>query len=102
MIKFGKTEKILSGILAGLLVVLAIAFGVKSCQRNHADAEAGTLSAKDVEAEKSELTFDFDNYEYAKAYPEPSREFCDNSMPNKAAERVAGAGFSDALSTPFS
>ena len=102
MIKFGKTEKILSGILAGLLVVLAIAFGVKSCQRNHADTEAETLSAKDVEAEKSELTFDFDNYEYAKAYPELSREFCDNSMPNKAAERVAGAGFSDALSTPFS
>lgn len=102
MIKFGKTEKILSGILAGLLVVLVIAVGVKSCQRNHADAEAGTLSAKDVEAEKSELTFDFDNYEYVKAYPELSREFCDNSMPNKAAERVAGAGFSDALSTPFS
>ena len=102
MIKFGKTEKILSGILAGLLVVLVIAVGVKSCQRNHADAEAGTLSAKDVEAEKSELTFDFDNYEYAKAYPELSREFCDNSMPNKAAERVAGSGFSDALSTPFS
>ena len=102
MIRFGKTEKILSGILAGLLVVLVIAVGVKSCQRNHADAEAGTLSAKDVEAEKSELTFDFDNYEYAKAYPELSREFCDNSMPNKAAERVAGSGFSDALSTPFS
>ena len=102
MIKFGKTEKILSGILAGLLVVLVIAVGVKSCQRNHADAEAGTLSTKDVEAEKSELTFDFDNYEYAKAYPELSREFCDNSMPNKAPERVAGAGFSDALSTPFS
>ena len=102
MIKFGKTEKILSGILAGLLVVLVIAVGVKSCQRNHADAEAGTLSAKDVEAEKSELTFDFDAYEYAKAYPELSREFCDNSMPNKAAERVAGSGFSDALSTPFS
>lgn len=102
MIKFGKTEKILSGILAGLLVVLVIAVGVKSCQRNHADAEAETFSAKDVEAEKSELTFDFDAYEYAKAYPELSREFCDNSMPNKAAERVAGAGFSDALSTPFS
>lgn len=102
MIKFGKTEKILSGILAGLLIILAIAFGVKSCQRNHADAEAETLSAKDVEAEKAELTFDFDAYEYAKAYPELSREFCDNSMPNKAAERVAAAGFSDALSVPFS
>lgn len=102
MIKFEKTEKILSGILAGLLVVLVIAVGVKSCQRNHADAEAETLSAKDVEAEKAELTFDFDAYEYAKAYPELSREFCDNSMPNKAAERVAESGFSDALSTPFS
>lgn len=100
--RFGKTEKILAGILAVTLVVLPIAVGVKSCQRNHANAEAGTLSAKDVEAEKSELTFDFDNYEYAKAYPELSREFCDNSMPNKAAERVAGSGFSDALSVPFS
>ena len=100
--RFGKTEKILAGILAVTLVVLPIAVGVKSCQRNHADAEAETLSAKDVEAEKSELTFDFDNYEYAKAYPELSREFCDNSMPNKAAERVAESGFSDALSTPFS
>lgn len=100
--RFGKTEKILAGILAVTLVVLPIAVGVKSCQRNHADAEAETLSAKDAEAEKSELTFDFDNYEYAKAYPELSREFCDNSMPNKAAERVAGSGFSDALSTPFS
>ena len=100
--RFGKTEKILAGILAVTLVVLPIAVGVKSCQRNHADTEAETLSEKDVEEEKSELTFDFDNYEYAKAYPELSREFCDNSMPNKAAERVAGSGFSDALSTPFS
>lgn len=99
---FGKTEKILSGILVVALIILAIAFGVKSCQRNHADTEAETLSAKDVEAEKAELTFDFDNYEYEKAYPELSREFCDNSLPNKAAERVAAAGFSDALSTPFS
>ena len=100
--RFGKIEKVLSGILVFAIVVVAIGAGVKSCQRNHANAEAETLSAKDVETEKSELTFDFDAYEYAKAYPELSREFCDNSMPNKAAERVAGAGFSDALSTPFS
>ena len=100
--KFGKDTRILAGILGVLLVILALVTAVKSCQRNHANAEAGTLSTKDVEAEKSELTFDFDNYEYAKAYPELSREFCDNSMPNKAAERVAGSGFSDALSTPFS
>ena len=101
-LRFGRNEKILSGILAVALVLLVVAFGVKSCQRSHADAEAETLSAKDAEAEKSELTFDFDNYEYAKAYPELSREFCDNSMPNKAAERVAESNFSDALSTPFS
>lgn len=100
--RFGKIEKVLSGILVFAIVVVAIGAGVKSCQRNHADTEAETLSEKDVEEEKSELTFDFDNYEYAKAYPELSREFCDNSMPNKAAERVAGSGFSDALSTPFS
>ena len=100
--RFGKIEKVLSGILVFAIVVVAIGAGVKSCQRNHANAEAGTLSTKDVEAEKAELTFDFDNYEYEKAYPELSREFCDNSMPNKAAERVAGSGFSDALSTPFS
>ena len=100
--KFGKDTRILAGILGVLLVILALVTAVKSCQRNHADAEAETHSAQDIEAEKAELTFDFDNYEYAKAYPELSREFCDNSMPNKAAERVAGAGFSDALSTPFS
>ena len=100
--KFGKDTRILAGILGVLLVILALVTGVKSCQRNHADAEAETFSAQDAEAEKSELTFDFDAYEYAKAYPELSREFCNNSMPDKAAERVAGAGFSDALSTPFS
>ena len=100
--KFGKDTRILAGILGVLLVILALVTAVKSCQRNHADAEAETHSAQDIEAEKAELTFDFDNYEYAKAYPELSREFCDNSMPNKAAERVAAAGFSDALSTPFS
>lgn len=100
--KFGKDTRILAGILGVLLVILALVTGVKSCQRNHADAEAETLSAQDTEAEKSELTFDFDAFEYAKAYPELSREFCNNSMPDKAAERVAGAGFSDALSTPFS
>lgn len=100
--KFGKDTRILAGILGVLLVILALVTGVKSCQRNHADAEAETLSAQDAEAEKSELTFDFDAYEYAKAYPELSREFCNNSMPDKAAERVAGAGFSDTLSTPFS
>ena len=100
--KFGKDTRILAGILGVLLVILALVTGVKSCQRNHADAEAETFSAQDAEAEKSELTFDFDAFEYAKAYPELSREFCDNSMPNKAAERVAAAGFSDALSVPFS
>ena len=100
--KFGKDTRILAGILGVLLVILALVTGVKSCQRNHADAEAETFSAQDAEAEKSELTFDFDAFEYAKAYPELSREFCDNSMPDKAAERVAGACFSDALSTPFS
>ena len=100
--KFGKDTRILAGILGVLLVILALVTGVKSCQRNHADAEAETFSAQDAEAEKSELTFDFDAFEYAKAYPELSREFCNNSMPDKAAERVAGAGFSDALSTPFS
>jgi len=100
--KFGKDTRILAGILGVLLVILALVTGVKSCQRNHADAEAETFSAQDAEAEKSELTFDFDAFEYAKAYPELSREFCDNSMPDKAAERVAGSGFSDALSTPFS
>ena len=100
--KFGKDTRILAGILGVLLVILALVTAVKSCQRNHADAEVETHSAQDIEAEKAELTFDFDNYEYAKAYPELSREFCDNSMPNKAAERVAGSGFSDALSTPFS
>ena len=102
MKKFGKKERVLTGILVAALVVLALAVGVKSYQRNHTKVEAKTPSAKDVEAEKAELTFDFDNYEYEKAYPELSREFCDNSLPNKAAERVAAAGFSDALSTPFS
>ena len=102
MKKFGKKERVLVGILVAALVVLALAVGVKSYQRNHTKVEAKTPSAKDVEAEKAELTFDFDAYEYAKAYPELSREFCDNSMPNKAAERVAGSGFSDALSVPFS
>ena len=102
MKKFGKKERVLTGILVAALVVLALAVGVKSYQRNHTKVEAKTPSAKNTEVEKSELTFDFDAYEYAKAYPELSREFCDNSMPNKAAERVAGSGFSDALSTPFS
>ena len=102
MKKFGKKERVLTGILVAALVVLALAVGVKSYQRNHTKVEAKTPSAKNNEAEKSELTFDFDAYEYAKAYPELSREFCDNSMPNRAAERVAGSGFSDALSTPFS
>ena len=102
MKKFGKKERVLAGILVAALAALALAVGVKSYQRNHTKVEAKTPSAKNTEVEKSELTFDFDTYEYAKAYPELSREFCDNSMPNKAAERVAAAGFSDALSTPFS
>ena len=102
MKKFGKKERVLVGILVAALAALALAVGVKSYQRNHTKVEAKTPSAKNTEVEKSELTFDFDAYEYAKAYPELSREFCDNSMPNKAAERVAGSGFSDALSTPFS
>ena len=102
MKKFGKKERVLAGILVAALAALALAVGVKSYQRNHTKVEAKTPSAKNTEVEKSELTFDFDAYEYAKAYPELSREFCDNSMPNKAAERVAGSGFSDALSVPFS
>lgn len=70
------------------------------------DTDFGVASAADVTAEelnqsKADLTVNLDEEIIGKAFPEVSREFLDNSMPNRNRERVSAAGFSTALTFPF-
>jgi len=50
---------------------------------------------------KADLTVNLDEEIIGKAFPEVSREFLDNSMPNRNRERGSAAGFSTALTFPF-
>ena len=64
-------------------------------------ASSAVVSAEELNQSKADLTVNLDEEIIGKAFPEVSREFLDNSMPNRNRERVSAAGFSTALTFPF-
>ena len=64
-------------------------------------ASAADVTAEELNQSKADLTVNLDEEIIGKAFPEVSREFLDNSMPNRNRERVSAAGFSTALTFPF-
>ena len=61
-----------------------------------------SLTEEELRQVKADLTVDLDSEMLQAAYPEVSREFLYSSMPSENKARVAAAGFSTALTFPFS
>ena len=61
-----------------------------------------SLTEEELRQVKADLTVDLDSEMLQAAYPEVSREFLYSSMPSENKARVVAAGFSTALTFPFS
>lgn len=61
-----------------------------------------SLTEEELKSAKADLTVDLDAEVLQAAYPNVSREFLYSSMPVNNKDRVAAAGFSTALTFPFS
>lgn len=100
-----RTQRILVVAIAVVAAIAGIAWARNKFFQPK-DTDLGVASAADVTAEelnqsKADLTVNLDDEIIGKAFPEISREFLDSSMPNRNRERVSAAGFSTALTFPF-
>lgn len=97
----------LNRILATMMVVLMLAGGVAWAKNTYfKDSKeaiaSDSLTDEELKAAKADLTVDLDAEILNSAYPEVSRELLYSSMPSQNEARVAAAGFSSALTFPFS
>ena len=100
-----RTQRILVVAIAIVAAIAGIAWARnKFFQPKDTDlqvASAADVTAEELNQSKADLTVNLDEEIIGKAFPEVSREFLDNSMPNRNRERVSAAGFSTALTFPF-
>ena len=95
-------------ILIAMVIILTIMGGAvwaKNTYFAQSTKEAiasDSLTEEELKAAKADLTVDLDSEILQAAYPEVSREFLYSSMPSQNKDRVAAAGFSSALTFPFS
>ena len=98
----------LNKILITMVVILAIMGGVVwakntyFAQSNKEAIASDSLTEEELKAAKADLTVDLDAEVIQAAFPNVSREFLYSSMPSENRARVAAAGFSSALTYPFS
>ena len=98
----------LNRILATMMVVLMLVGGVAwakntyFAQSNKEAIASDSLTEEELNQAKADLTVDLDAEILNSAYPEVSRELLYSSMPSQNEARVAAAGFSSALTFPFS
>lgn len=98
----------LNKILIAMVVIMAIMGGVVwakntyFAQSNKEAITSDSLTEEELKAAKADLTVDLDAEVIQAAFPNVSREFLYSSMPSENEARVAAAGFSSALSYPFS
>lgn len=96
-------QKILATMAVVMLLVGVIAWAKNTYFAGSKEAIASdSLTEEELRQVKADLTFDFDSEMLQAAYPEVSREFLYSSMPSENKARVAAAGFSTALTFPFS
>ena len=96
-------QKILAIMAVVLVLVSAIAWAKNTYFSSTKEAIASdSLTEEELKAAKADLTVDLDSEILQAAYPEVSREFLYSSMPSQNKDRVAAAGFSSALTFPFS
>lgn len=94
-------------ILIAMVVILTIMGGVVWAKNTYFNSNkeaiaSDSLTEEELNAAKADLTVDLDSEILQAAYPEVSREFLYSSMPSQNKDRVAAAGFSSALTFPFS
>lgn len=98
----------LQKILITMVVILTIMGGVVwakntyFAQSNKEAIASDSLTEEELNQAKADLTVDLDAEVLQAAYPNVSREFLYSSMPSQNKDRVAAAGFSSALTFPFS
>ena len=97
----------LNKILIAMVVIMAIMGGVVwakntyFAQSNKEAIASDSLTEEELRQAKADLTVDLDSEVLNSAFPGVSREFLYSSMPSQNKDRVAAAGFSTALTYPF-
>lgn len=96
----------LNKILIAMVVIMAIMGGVVWAKNtyfagNKEAIASDSLTEEELRQAKADLTVDLDSEVLNSAFPGVSREFLYSSMPSQNKDRVAAAGFSTALTYPF-
>ena len=96
-------QKILATMAVVMLLVGVVAWAKNTYFTSNKEAIASdSLTEEELNAAKADLTVDLDSEILQSAFPNVSREFLYSSMPVNNEDRVAAAGFSSALTYPFS
>ena len=96
-------QKILATMAVVMLLVGIVAWAKNTYFTSSKEAIASDgLTEEELRQAKADLTVDLDSEVLDSAFPGVSREFLYSSMPSENEARVAAAGFSSALSYPFS
>ena len=108
MNKKRKSVSPLNKILIAMAVIMAVmgivvwAKNTYFVQNTREAIASDSLTEEEINAAKADLTVDLDSEIIQSAFPNVSREFLRSSMPSENKARVAAAGFSSALTYPFS
>ena len=95
-------QKILATMAVVMLLVGIVAWAKNTYFTSNKEAIASdSLTEEELKSAKADLTVDLDSEVLQAAFPNVSREFLYNSMPSENETRVAAAGFSSALTYPF-
>lgn len=98
----------LNKILIAMVVIMAIMGGIVWAKNTYFAQSAkeaiasDSLTEEELNQAKADLTVDLDSEILQAAFPNVSREFLRSSMPSENKARVAAAGFSSAITYPFS
>ena len=96
-------QKILATMAVVMLLVGIVAWAKNTYFSGSKEAIASdSLTEEELNQAKADLTVDLDSEVLQAAFPNVSREFLYSSMPSENKARVAAAGFSSALTYPFS
>ena len=96
-------QKILATMAVVMLLVGIVAWAKNTYFTSSKEAIASdSLTEEELNQAKADLTVDLDVEILKSAFPNVSREFLYSSMPSENRARVAAAGFSSALTYPFS
>ena len=95
-------NKILVAMVAILVIMGGAVWAKNTYFNSNKEAIASdSLTEEELKAAKADLTVDLDAEVLQAAFPNVSREFMYSSMPSQNETRVAAAGFSSALTYPF-